>query len=71
MAKVAETDEYLKELFATFEEKGLLDNSTIIITSDHGDEFSEHGGLSHDGKMYKELIEVPFLVYDKSFTQPL
>jgi arylsulfatase A-like enzyme len=68
MAKVAETDQYLKELFTTFDQKGLLDNSTIIITSDHGDEFAEHGGLSHDGKMYAELVDVPFLVYDKSFS---
>jgi len=68
MAKVAETDQYLKELFEVFDQKGLLDSSTIIITSDHGDEFSEHGGLSHDGKMYKELIHVPFLVYDKSYS---
>jgi arylsulfatase A-like enzyme len=68
MAKVAETDDYLRKLFDTFESKGLLENSTIIITSDHGDEFSEHGGLSHDGKMYKELIHVPFLIYDKSYS---
>jgi len=68
MAKVAETDEYIRELFTIFDQKCLLDNSTIIITSDHGDEFSEHGGLSHDGKMYAELIDVPFLVYDKSFS---
>ena len=66
MAKVAETDQYLKELFDIFNSHNMLDNSTIILTSDHGDEFSEHGGLSHDGKMYNELINVPFLVYDKS-----
>jgi len=68
MAKVAETDDYLKELFSIFDSHDLLDNSTIIITSDHGDEFSEHKGLSHDGKMYSELINVPFLIYDKSFS---
>ena len=67
MAKITETDDYLKELFTIFESHDLLDNSTVVITSDHGDEFSEHKGLSHDGKMYKELIDVPFLVYDKSF----
>jgi len=67
MAKIAETDMYLKELFAIFQSHNLLDNSTIIITSDHGDEFTEHGGLSHDGKMYKELINVPLLVYNGSF----
>jgi arylsulfatase A-like enzyme len=68
MAKVEETDDYLRQLFDIFKSKGLLDSSTIIITSDHGDEFSEHGGLSHDGKMYKELIHVPFFVYDRSHT---
>ena len=68
MAKVAETDQYLKELFSIFESHNLLDSSTIIITSDHGDEFSEHNGLSHDGKMYSELIDIPLLVYDKSFS---
>ncbi len=34
-----------------------------IITTDHGDEFGEHGSLSHDGKMYDELIHVPLIVY--------
>jgi arylsulfatase A-like enzyme len=68
MAKVAETDDYIRQLFDIFKSKDLLDSSTIIITSDHGDEFAEHGGLSHDGKMYSELINVPLLFYDKSYT---
>jgi arylsulfatase A-like enzyme len=34
------------------------------MTSDHGDEFGEHGGLSHDGKMYSELINVPLIMYE-------
>ncbi len=65
MSKVAETDEHLKKLFSLFEAHKLLENSTIFITSDHGDEFCEHGGLSHDGKMYNELVSVPFLIYDR------
>jgi arylsulfatase A-like enzyme len=35
-----------------------------MFGSDHGDEFGEHGGLSHDGKMYSELIWVPLFIYD-------
>lgn len=66
MAKVKETDGYLKNLFSIFSKHSLLDNSAVIITSDHGDEFSEHGGLSHDGKMYNELVSVPLLIYEKS-----
>jgi arylsulfatase A-like enzyme len=36
------------------------------MTSDHGDEFGEHGGLSHDGKMYSELVNVPLIIYEPS-----
>lgn len=62
MAKVIEVDEYIKVLFSIFEEENVLKNSTIIITSDHGDEFGEHGGLSHDGKMFRELIDIPLII---------
>ncbi|MEE9502296.1 MAG: sulfatase/phosphatase domain-containing protein, partial [Candidatus Aminicenantaceae bacterium] len=30
------------------------------------DEFGEHGGLSHDDKMYSELIDIPLIIYDPS-----
>lgn len=63
LAKVMEVDDYVKELFGIFERSGILGDTVILITSDHGDEFCEHGGLSHDGKMYSELIDVPFLMY--------
>jgi len=63
-AHVREVDDYIKEFFGILDGFNLLKNSLIIITSDHGDEFGEHGGLSHDGKMYSELINVPFLIFD-------
>jgi len=61
-AHVLEVDEYAKELFGILERHGVLDESTVIVTTDHGDEFGEHGGLSHDGKFYEELVHVPLLV---------
>jgi len=63
-AHVREVDGYVKEFFAILEKLDLLPNSVIIITSDHGDEFGEHGGLSHDDKMYSELVDTPLLIYD-------
>lgn len=63
-AHVREADEYVKELLANLENLGVLSNSIIMITSDHGDEFNEHGSLSHDGKMFSELIDIPFFIYD-------
>ena len=62
MAHVIEVDEYIKALFEIFESQNVLQNSVIIITSDHGDEFGEHGGLSHDGKMFRELIDIPLII---------
>lgn len=63
-AHVREADDYVKEFFTTLEKLNLLRDTAVIITSDHGDEFGEHGGLSHDDKMYSELIDMPLLIYD-------
>jgi arylsulfatase A-like enzyme len=63
-AGVRETDEYVKEFFNILKQSKVLENSIIIITTDHGDEFGEHQGLSHDGKFYSELIDSPFLIID-------
>ena len=61
-AHVREVDSYAKQLFEIFARKGILNDSTIIVTTDHGDEFGDHGGLSHDGKFYSELVHVPLLI---------
>lgn len=69
-AHVREVDDYVKEFFGVLAGRGVLDDSVVIITSDHGDEFNEHGSLSHDGKMYAELIDVPLLIYEPGRTAP-
>ncbi len=68
-AGVRETDDYVKEFFAILDKNHILEDSVIIITADHGDEFGEHGGLSHDGKMYSELINIPLMIYNYSKTK--
>ena len=68
-AGVRETDDYVKNFFKILEKYGVLKDSVVIITTDHGDEFGEHNGLSHDGKMYSELIDSPLLTYYYNCTQ--
>ncbi len=63
---IREVDGYIQEAFGFMERLGVLKDSVVIITNDHGDEFNEHGGLSHDDKMYPELIDMPLLIYDSS-----
>lgn len=61
-AHIVEVDAYAKELFGILDRRQVLADSTVIVTTDHGEEFGEHGGLSHDGKFYSELVHVPLLV---------
>jgi arylsulfatase A-like enzyme len=65
-AHVREIDDGVKDFFGILEALKILKDSILIMTSDHGDEFGEHGGLSHDGKMYGELVNVPLIIYDPS-----
>ena len=63
-AHVRQIDEEVKNFFEILDTRRVLQETVVILTSDHGDEFGEHGGLSHDGKMYEELVHVPLLIFD-------
>ncbi|MBU0763018.1 MAG: sulfatase-like hydrolase/transferase [Candidatus Altiarchaeota archaeon] len=43
------------------EENNLVNNSIIILFSDHGEEFMEHGGFLHE-KLYDETLHVPLII---------
>jgi len=64
LAEIAEIDEYAGNLLEILEQLRLQKDTVVIVTTDHGDEFAEHGGLSHDGKFYSELINVPLIIFD-------
>ena len=55
-AKVRHVDHEIGFLINILNELNILENSTLIITADHGDEFMEHGSLGHSAKLYDELL---------------
>jgi membrane-anchored protein YejM (alkaline phosphatase superfamily) len=55
-------DKMIGHLIQTLKEKNMYSNSIIIITSDHGEEFYEHGGLSHGKTLYEEQLKVPLII---------
>jgi len=55
-------DRELGKLLAAFEERGLHDDLLIVVTSDHGEEFQDHGGWWHGLTLYDEQIGVPLIV---------
>ncbi|MBI3820925.1 MAG: sulfatase [Planctomycetes bacterium] len=56
------TDDNLKILSDRLRSHGILDNTIIIVTSDHGEEFFEHGTLGHGFSLYQEVAHVPLLM---------
>jgi arylsulfatase A-like enzyme len=62
----ADEVKYLDELMAPFfdwlKTSGNYDNTVIILTADHGEEFYEHGGFWHGTTLYDEQIHVPLIV---------
>lgn len=56
------TDEYIGLLIQLLKKLNLHDNTLIIVTADHGEEFWEHGSVIHSHTLYNELIRVPLFV---------
>lgn len=61
---IVDVDQLLASLLAAIDELGLRDSTLLIVTSDHGEAFSEHGARGHgcDMKPYEELSRVPLLL---------
>jgi arylsulfatase A-like enzyme len=61
-ASLAYLDGQLRALFAELERRGMTKNLLVIITSDHGESFGEHGLLEHQSSLYADQLRVPLLV---------
>jgi len=55
------TDDELSRLFDGLERSGLLDTSIVVVLSDHGEEFHEHGHWQHE-QLFEECLRVPLIV---------
>jgi hypothetical protein len=60
-AGVRYLDESLGRLFNALRRSGVWDQMLVVVTSDHGEEFLEHGSLSHT-TLYDEVVRVPLLI---------
>lgn len=61
-AEVAYTDDQLMRLIDSLEQNGLADNSLVVVTSDHGEGFGDHGVFAHGIALYEELLRVPLIL---------
>jgi arylsulfatase A-like enzyme len=57
-------DYELGRLVSALRERGLLDNTLLVVTADHGEEFGEHGAAiqGHSGSLYSPALHVPMVI---------
>jgi arylsulfatase A-like enzyme len=60
-AEVWSLDQRVGELFSALAELGVLDSTLVVIFSDHGEEFGEHGSLAHGENLHQETMHVPLI----------
>lgn len=60
--EIREVDDALSEIFAFLSVAGLWEETVVLVTSDHGEEFLDHGSLRHGYRLYDESIRVPLLM---------
>lgn len=56
------TDTAMGAFFDRLRALGVYDEATIIVTSDHGEAFGEHGVYLHAHHLYDEIVRAPFIV---------
>ena len=60
---IAYTDERLGSILDRLASRGLLENTIVIVTSDHGEAFWEHGAWRHGTTMYDHQLLVPLILH--------
>ena len=68
LGEVAFVDAQIGRVIATIADSPIAQRTAIIVTSDHGEAFGEHGMLRHGFELWEPLIRVPLIVYVPGLT---
>jgi arylsulfatase A-like enzyme len=55
-------DDVLATLLRALEGRGVLEDTIIVVMADHGEEFLEHGNLTHGDHLYEETVRIPLVI---------
>ena len=56
------TDNEIGRLISHLKERDVWRNTMMVVTSDHGEEFLEHGSWEHQKTLYEEVVRIPLVV---------
>lgn len=61
--EIRQTDDEVARLMGALKKAGIwTDDDLLVLTSDHGEEFCDHGGLKHGRTLYEEVVHVPLVL---------
>lgn len=60
--EIAYMDQWLGGLFDHLKEKGLYEDCVIVVIGDHGEQFLEHGNLTHGNQVVNPELHVPLMI---------
>ncbi|MFC1668010.1 sulfatase, partial [Chlamydiota bacterium] len=66
--QITYVDNLIKDIFLALKKENIVDNTIVIITADHGEEFWEHGNFGHGNGLYNEILKVPLIIYGSTVT---
>jgi arylsulfatase A-like enzyme len=69
-AGIRMADDGMKSMVEFLDSMGLMENTVIVITSDHGEELLDRGRVQHGYTLYEELIRVPLIIRPPGGTAP-
>jgi arylsulfatase A-like enzyme len=69
--EIAATDALLGRLFERLDETLSWDDTLVVVTSDHGEEFFEHGTKGHRNNLYEESLRIPLIVRAPGVSGPV
>jgi arylsulfatase A-like enzyme len=64
---VREADADLGDFVRALEAGGWMSNTILVVTSDHGEEFGEHGQIGHERSLHREVLLVPWIAVGPSW----
>ena len=55
-------DDAFSQVLDVLKQRGRWDNTVVLVLSDHGEAFREHGKMSHNSTVYDEMLHIPFIL---------
>ncbi|MGB5811797.1 MAG: sulfatase-like hydrolase/transferase, partial [Polyangiales bacterium] len=65
--EISYVDQEVGRLLSRLETLELLEPMVVIVTSDHGEEFKEHGSMGHLSTVHREQLHVPLIIVAPDF----